>query len=120
MIRLLVVKKQVYSKGIITSKLLFSMKSVAGSYHHGNALIFGNNAGYQCRQIAPAAWIFSLLFALSEWGTQDVDQILVHGDLLFSNVIHDRYQGNQFLWHQISLDLQTISGCYYACSINLI
>ena len=67
--RLLVVKKHVYSKGLITSKLLFSMKSVDGSYHHDNALIFGINAWYQCRPIALAALIFSLLFAVSEWGT---------------------------------------------------
>ena len=26
----------------------------------------------------------------------------------------------RFLWHQISLDLQTTWGCHYACSINLI
>ena len=58
------------------------MKSVAGSYHQGNALIFFyNNAGYQCRPVALAAF-----FAVSEWGTQDVDQILLYSLLLFSNV----------------------------------
>ena len=57
------------------------MKSVAGSFHQGNALIFDNNAGYQCRPVALAA-----LFAVSEWGTQDIDQILFYSDSLFSNV----------------------------------
>ena len=59
------------------------MKSVAGSYHQGNVLIFDNNSGYQCRPIALAA-----LFAVSEWGTQDFDQILLYSDSLFSIVIY--------------------------------
>ena len=71
------------------------MKSVAGSYHHDNVLIFGINAWYQCRPIALAALIFSLLFAVSELGTQYVGQILLYGDLFFSNVVPDRYEGNQ-------------------------
>ena len=74
------------------------MKSVAGSYHQGNALIFGSNSGYQCTANALAALIFSLLFAVSEWRTHNVDQILLYGDSLFSNVIHDRYQENQFFF----------------------
>ena len=72
------------------------MKSVAGSYHQGIALIFGSIAGYQCTAKALAALIFSSLFAVSEWRTHDIDQILLYCDSLFSNVIHDRYQGNQF------------------------
>ena len=71
------------------------MKSVAGSYHQVNVLIVGNNAGYQCTANALAALIFSSLFAVSEWRIHDVDQILLCGDSLFSNLIHDRYQRNQ-------------------------
>ena len=71
------------------------MKSVAGSYHQGNALIFCSNVGYHCTANALMALIFSSLFAVSEWRTHDIDQIVLYGDLLFSNVIHDRYKGNQ-------------------------
>ena len=71
------------------------MKSVAGSYHQDNALIFGSNDEYQCTANVLAALIFSSLFAVSEWRTHDIDQILLYCDSLFSNVIHDRYQGNQ-------------------------
>ena len=63
-----------YSKGIITSKLLFIVKSVVRYYHQGNALIFGNSVGYQCTALA--ALNFSSLFAVSEWHewrTHDVD-----------------------------------------------
>ena len=28
-------------------------------------------------------------------------------------------QGNHFLWHQISLDLQTTWGCYYAYAVSI-
>ena len=70
------------------------MKLVRGSYHQGNALIFGNNAGYQCTAIALAALIFSSLFPVSEWRTHDADQILLYGNSLYSNVIHESYQGN--------------------------
>ena len=70
------------------------MKPFAGHYHQENALIFGNNAGYQCTANALVALLFSSLFAVFEWRTHDVDQILLYGDLLFSNVILDRYQGN--------------------------
>ena len=69
---------------------MFSMKPVAGYYHQVNTLIFGNNACYQCTANALAAFPFSSLFAVSEWRTHDVDQILLDDDLLFSNVIHDR------------------------------
>ena len=71
------------------------MKSVAGSYHQGNALIFGNNVGYQCTANALEALIFSSLFAVFEWRTHIVDQILLYCDSLFSNVIHDRCQGKE-------------------------
>ena len=72
------------------------MKSVAGSYRQGNALIFGNNVGYQCTANALEALIFSSLFAVFEWRTHIVDQILLYCDSLFSNVIHDRCQGKKF------------------------
>ena len=71
------------------------MKSVSRSYHQGNALIFGSNSGYQCTANALAALNFSLLFAVSEWRTHNVDQFLLYGDSLFLNVLHDRYQENQ-------------------------
>ena len=49
------------------------MKSVAGSYHQGNTLIYGSN-GYQCTANALAALIFSSLFTVSEWRTHDGPQ----------------------------------------------
>ena len=77
------------------------MKSVAGSYHQVNVLIFGNNARYQCTANALAALIFSSLFAVSEWRIHDVDQILLYGDSLFSKLIHDRYQRDQDFFYGI-------------------
>ena len=55
-------------------------------------IFFCSNAGYQCTANALAALIFSSLYAVSEWRTYDIDQILLYCDLLFLNVKHDRYQ----------------------------
>ena len=52
--------------------------------------------GINVQQLVFAALIFSSLFAVSEWRTHNVDWILLYCDSLFSNVIHDRYHGNQF------------------------
>ena len=54
--------------------------------------MFCSNAGYQCTANALAALIFSSLYAVSEWRTYEIDQILLYCDLLFLNVKHDRYQ----------------------------
>ena len=84
---------------------MFSIKSVAGSIIRDLLYIFGSNAGYQCTANALATLIFSSLFAVSQWSSHDVDQILLFGDSLFLNVIHDWCQGNQFyLMASTSLD----------------
>ena len=81
------------------------MKSVAGSYHQGNALIFGNNAWFPCTANALTALIFSSLFAVSNGESHDIDQILLYCYSLFLNVIHDRYQGNQVFFDGIESTL---------------
>ena len=59
-----------------------TIRSVQGSFNHGNVALFGETAGRQCPCNALFSICWSVVRDICNWKSIDLDYILVQGDKL--------------------------------------
>ena len=90
------------------------VKLMQGTFHQGNPR-FGETAGLQCVCNSLMSIVWSSIKQISYWRPQDLDNILINGDILYKrlNVFssHKNQHGNAVQWYwnnliSISLEIK--------------
>ena len=67
------------------------LKSIQGTFHQGNVIMFGMTAGRQCACTALLSICWSVVKQINIWKTSDLDCVLIEGDKIYKSLNTNDY-----------------------------